>query len=74
MSQTCMALGLGLAFVASLALNYLGSEAPSLPLWQKAAYFLSGGIGIALVSRILAARAQQSARAAVRRPPPAANR
>ena len=65
MSQTCVALGLGLAFVATLLLN-LGSEAPSLPLWQKAAYFVSGGIGMVVVSRILAARAERAMRVTVR--------
>jgi hypothetical protein len=65
MPRTCLTLGLGLAFVASLALNYLGGTTPSLPLWQKAAYFLSGGIGMVIVSRILAAR-DRSMRVVVR--------
>ena len=68
MSQTCNALGLGLAFVASLLLN-LGNEAPSLPLWQKAAYFVSGGIGMVLVLRVLAAKSEQTARAVARKRP-----
>ena len=68
MSQTCVALGLGLAFVATLLLN-LGSEAPSLPLWQKAAYFLTGGLGTVLVLRVLAFRAARSAAAVVRKRP-----
>jgi hypothetical protein len=64
-SQVCVSLGLGLAFAASLLLNYLGGDVPSPPLWQKAAYFLAGGIGMVLVSRVLAARSQQAARAMV---------
>jgi len=61
MSQTCTALGLGLAFVATLLLNHLGSEAPSLPLWQKAAYFLAGGLGTVLVLRVLALQKERTA-------------
>ena len=64
MSQTCNALGLGLAFVASLLLN-LGNEAPSLPLWQKAAYFVSGGIGMVLVLRVMA-KSERAMRVTVR--------
>ena len=73
MPRTCLTLGLGLAFAASLVLNYLSGETPSLPLWQKAAYFLSGGIGMVILSRILAAR-ERSARVVVRDQTHAADR
>ena len=69
MSQMCVSLGLGLAFAGSLLLNYTGGNVPASPLWQKAAYFLAGGIGMVLVSRIIAARSQQAARAIVRKQP-----
>jgi hypothetical protein len=65
MSRMCLMLGLGLAFAASLVLNYFSGETVSLPLWQKAAYFLSGGVGMVIVSRILGAR-ERSMRVVVR--------
>ena len=69
-----MCVSLGLAFAASLLLNYAGGDVPALPLWQKAAYFLAGCIGMVLVSRILAARSQQAARAMVHKQPDMTNR
>lgn len=73
MSQTCTALGLGLAFVAALLLN-MGNEALSLPLWQKAAYFLSAGIGMVMVLRFRSAKSKQSAHATARKQPGPAER
>lgn len=67
MSQMCVSLGLGLAFAASLLLNYAGGDVPALPLWQKAAYFLAGGIGMVLVSRVMTARSQPPARTTARK-------
>ena len=69
MSQTCTALGLGLAFVATLLLNSFAGEGPSLPLWQKTAYFLAGGIGTVVVLRLLASRPERPVRRS--RPPSA---
>ena len=44
-----------------------GGDVPALPLWQKAAYFLAGGIGMVLVSRVMTARSQPPARTTARK-------
>lgn len=64
--HACLALALGLAFMVSLGLNVVSGEGLSLPLWQMAAYFLSGGIGTVVVLRVMTAREERAVRLAVR--------